>query len=177
MRHETGSSNARAVPPKHRCSEQCLGRTCFNHQESEISIFTQTHLEGTKIDSSQLLPDEFFARLMNAGKPLIEIQLQRSERNYERGILNRMKVIFLTLVLNQIWSHAESVIGEVRRWLESRPPGAVQLHGDYTFSNVLFDDQGEVCALPDWEWTVWAARLRRSSSWCRSYSREILCPQ
>lgn len=154
MRHEIGLSNARAALMETSLL-RAMAAPISAHQEREISVFAQTYLEGTQIDGSQLSCDDFLARLMSAGKPLIDIHKKTFSLELpERALLNRMRTDLPTIGIDpSLVACIERIIGEIQCWLENRRLGAVQVHGDYTLSNILFDNQGEVCALLDWEWT------------------------
>jgi len=43
-----------------------------------------------------------------------------------------------------IKSAIDKVIGDVEEWLDTRRLGTVCVHGDYTFSNLLFDSEKNV---------------------------------
>jgi hypothetical protein len=43
-------------------------------------------------------------------------------------------------------------IDETERWIETRKPPSVWVHGDFTLANILFDKDDNLTAIVDWEW-------------------------
>ena len=153
-RHEQGLSRAR-LALMDTTILRVIAAPILSHSEREVSVFAQTHLDGSKIDTPNVSVDEFLGHLLRAAEPIVDIHKSTFGMDIpEQAFLGRMERDLPNLRIEKnLVTLVGSLITEVKTWLTNRKPGAVQVHGDYTLSNVLFDDQGEVSAILDWEWT------------------------
>jgi hypothetical protein len=153
-RHQRGLSLARAALMETSLL-YAIPAPVSAYQDHDVSVFIQTHLAGKKLETEKVSTSEFAVHLLKSANPLIDIHKATfSSEAPEQQLLSRMESECPNIAIDQVSiDFVASLIADTRRWLIGRCPGAVQVHGDYTLSNVLFDGHGDVSAILDWEWT------------------------
>lgn len=124
-------------------------------QSNEICFFTQSYMPGEKVIGRNLSEDDFAAKLKTTSDPLVTIhEATYRQEAPDQALLRRMRRDASRLGLSpSMITKVEQMLDDVALWLNSRRPGSVYAHGDYSISNVLFDKSGGVSAILDWEWT------------------------
>ena len=155
QRHYEGLSTARAAL-MHTSLIRAIATPEPIQDNQEAIAFRQNCLDGEKVDLRTTQLEEFGRLIESAASPLIEMHREtaRSDGPPERRFIRRMKSDLRKVSADpSVSSGVERILSDVELWLEERKPSAVCVHGDYTFSNLLFDGERKVSAIVDWEWT------------------------
>jgi len=149
--HGQGLSDARAA-----LLETALLRNMAEPIEQfdrgNVSIFMQTLLGGRRVVPS----DDRFFKLLDKTTNTVQ-QLHAATVDFgacpESELLSKMRSDLSLIEDKNVIRLTEGMIEEIEEWINLRKPPAVRVHGDFSMANLLFDENDNVTAIVDWEWT------------------------